>query len=99
MSKGYPVDYFDHIHKATSWEVVDFKPEEVTVTEEWTDEDLMVALRKAAGDLSYYNAAEGDQWGRERNLRGAAHDQFYALKMIATERGIYRDEDFKHFLV
>lgn len=99
MSRGYSVDYFEYQQKATSWEVVDFKPDEGVVVEEWTNDDLVVALKKAAAKLSYYNAAESDQWERERNSRGAAHDQFYALKKIAEDRGVFRPEDFKHFLV
>lgn len=99
VSGKYSVDYFDHIHKSTSWELLEFPKEEIRVSENWTNEQLLDAMKTTAGDLSYYNAAEGDQWERERNLRGKAHDAFYALKEMAEKRGIYKPEDFRHFLV
>jgi hypothetical protein len=78
--------------------LVDFTEEGIEVTET-TNEELLQATKEAASLLSFYNAAEGDNWERERTARSVAHAKFYNLKEICMERGIYNPEDFKHFLV
>ena len=66
---------------------------------ETSNEELILALKEAASRLSYFNAAEGDQWAKERDARRAAHTTFYTMKEIAMERGIYDQDQFKHYLV
>lgn len=55
---------------------------------EMNDEELAEATRKAAGHVSYYNAAEGQCWYDETNARGHAKARFFALSKECRERSL-----------
>lgn len=49
---------------------------------------LILDTRKAASDVSYHNAAEGDAWHREREAARRAEDRFDELTRLCAEAGI-----------
>ena len=64
-----------------------------------TDEELLTALADAASRLSYYNAAEGTQYTRERDARHAARDAWDDLVTEASARGVFDPECYKGYLI
>lgn len=66
---------------------------------EMTDEELAEATRKAAADLSYYNAAEGECWRSERAARSNAHQRFQELKKRCEKYKINWNPDNIGYLV
>lgn len=53
-----------------------------------TNEELIAKLHIAAGNLSYYNAAEGSCYSQEREARGVAQAEFAKARQAAVEAGI-----------
>lgn len=49
---------------------------------------LILETRKAANDVSYYNAAEGDSWRREEIEAREARDRFTELSQRCAEKGV-----------
>lgn len=64
-----------------------------------SNESLLQELHDAAAELSYFNAAEGDNWYREQGARSKAQARYTTLVNVAAERGIYNKDDFKGYLV
>ena len=64
-----------------------------------SNESLLQELHDAAAEVSYYNAGEGDCWYREQGARSKATARWRSLVEAAQERGIFRPEDFKGYLV
>lgn len=58
---------------------------------EMSDQELLVKLYAYAGQMSYYNAAEGVQWGIEAEARGKCALDFEQLKKEAVARGLELD--------
>ena len=59
------------------------------------DQQLIAATRKAAENLSYYNAAEVDCWRQEAKARQAASAQFKELRKKCEDRDLHlRDRDY-----
>lgn len=53
-----------------------------------TSQELIDAIHKAARDISYYNAAEGDNYFQEQPLRSRAQAALRSLKDEAEKRGL-----------
>lgn len=49
---------------------------------------LLEELHKAAKNVSYFNAAEGDDWGKEQHGRDLANGHFRAVHVEAMKRGL-----------
>ena len=64
-----------------------------------TDDELLAAMKDAATDLSYYNAAEGDCYSAERNGRAVAQGKWDALVKEAKALGIWNSDDWRGYLV
>lgn len=47
-----------------------------------TNEELIEQLEKAASNLSYFNAAEGDSWNKEREARLTAYAEFCRVREL-----------------
>jgi hypothetical protein len=91
--------YFEWVEKSTSWDLLDFTEEGITVVEDISNEDLLASYRHACAELSYFNAAEGGDWGRERDARNSTYSKWLKLKEMLMERGIYSEELNHGFLV
>lgn len=55
-----------------------------------TDTELLEELHKAAADVSYYEAAEGE-YHREKEQREAAKTKFWNLHAETVKRGLEVD--------
>lgn len=54
-----------------------------------TEQEILVAsLKRAAADLSYYNAAEGQAWYKEEAARAHARRRFSQAVAACKEAGI-----------
>lgn len=53
-----------------------------------TDQELLDAYVKAANDLSYYNAAEGDSYWSESSARNASRAKYTEIKLSVIARGL-----------
>jgi hypothetical protein len=53
-----------------------------------TNEELIEKLKDAAGNLSYYNAAEGDDWRKEHGARQLARNALAEIHAKCTLAGI-----------
>lgn len=53
-----------------------------------TDKELTAYTHKAASNLSYYNAAEGDMWKKEEADRAEALGAYRRGRDAMAERGI-----------
>lgn len=62
-------------------------------------EKLIERLKKAACDLSFYNAAEGGMWREEANGRALARAEFEKVLTDCKKAGINTDEITKNYLV
>ena len=51
-------------------------------------EELIERFKKAASELSYYNAAEGTCWSQEYGARGIAKEEYNKIKEQCIEAGI-----------
>ncbi len=51
-------------------------------------EEMIEQLKKAASELSYYNAAEGTCWSQEYGARGIAKEEYNKIKQQCIEVGI-----------
>ena len=69
------------------------------IQHEMTDEELAEATRKAAADLSFYNAAEGECWRSERDARSRAYENFQSLRKQCEKYGINWNPDNIGYLV
>ena len=64
-----------------------------------TIEQLIEEWEKAAGNLSYYNAAEGDNWRREGEGRRKAKSEFNSIDVECAAAGLTRDKLPKGYLI
>lgn len=64
-----------------------------------SDTDILNSLHEAAGNLSYFNAAEGDVYRMEAGARAAAQKAWNVLVDEALRRGIYDKDAFAEYLV
>ena len=51
-------------------------------------DELIERFKKAASELSYYNAAEGTCWSQEYGARGIAKEEYNKIKEQCIEAGI-----------
>jgi hypothetical protein len=66
-----------------------------------TNEELIEKLKEAASDLSYYNAAEGDSWSKERLARQQARENLAKYHSECILAGLDPSEILKdgHYLL
>jgi hypothetical protein len=64
-----------------------------------TNEELAEATRKAAADLSFYNAAEGENRRSERTARSNAYQRFQELRKQCEKYKINWNPDNIGYLV
>ena len=60
--------------------------------EDCTDHELMILYCKAACDLSYYNAAEGNDWYSETSLRTDAKNTFFKIREEFEKRNLEKPQ-------
>lgn len=53
-----------------------------------TNDELIIATRKAAENLSFYNAAEGNCWKQETQKRAQAQSKFYEFSLECKKRNL-----------
>lgn len=56
-----------------------------------SDVELTAATESAAREVSFHEAAEGDQWFKEAEKRAAARIRYFALRSVASARGLKID--------
>lgn len=56
--------------------------------ENTTDEELTALYHKQARELSFYQAAEGESWYKERPMREACSAEFRKINEELKRRGI-----------
>jgi vacuolar-type H+-ATPase catalytic subunit A/Vma1 len=69
------------------------------IMSELTNTELLNRMHEAAADLSYYNAAEGSDYYREKGARAIAQKHWNTLVEEAVKRGLYEKGDWLEYLV
>lgn len=63
------------------------------------DVELIAHMHELARRLSYFNAAEGDAYTKERPFREATKAKFWTAYGIAKDRGLVAEGELREYLL